>query len=360
MTSQEHTLYVGSGASQIYRLALDLTSGSLTLKSTTDVGDLSANSRPTYISIHPNKKHLYTISAIAKFNEEENTGGILAYTIDQATHNLLLLNSTISSGNGPCSILVDHSGKNLLVANYHGGTFGVWKIENDGSVHNAPNFLQKNEGEGGPIRSRQDKPHPHQFIMDRSNKFAFCCDLGLDKVFQFVYDANAGSVVPNEPAVVDTKPGAGPRHIDFHPTKDVAYVITELGNTVDTYAFDKVKGTLSFQSSITTIPEGDSAEGNTASEIILSEDGKFIYASNRGHDSIITYKIGENGDLTWVGHVSCGGKGPRHFTLFKDFALVANQNSGDVKVFRRNAESGELTQVSSIDGLKEPMCVVPL
>jgi 6-phosphogluconolactonase len=362
--SNTRTVYIGTGSSYIYRLSLDTKTGKLTLESTTNVGDLSANSRPTYLSIHPNKKFLYTINGIAKFNGEENTGGLLAYSIDPSTHDLKLINTTISAGNGPCSIVVDKTGSIVLVANYHGGTFGIWKLGQDGSLSKNPSFIQQNKGFGGPVRNRQDKPHPHQFIQDPSNKFAYCCDLGLDKIFQFVLDAEKGIVVSNPHAeVVDTKPGAGPRHIAFHPTLDIAYVINELSNTVDTYVFDREKGTLTYQSTITTIPEGATGEGCTASEIAVSPDGKFAYASNRGDtDTLITYSVQDNGDLKWIGSIPSGGKYPRHFILDEtgDLLIVTLQNSNEVKVFRRNQETGLLMQISSIEGLKEPMCAMLL
>ncbi|KAL0485081.1 6-phosphogluconolactonase [Acrasis kona] len=352
------TLFVGSGSSYVYRLNINIEDGSLTLKNKTKVTDNQSNSRPTFVTIHPNKRILYTISAIANYDGKKETGGILTYKIDDTTHDLSLIDSATSEGNGPCCILLDNKGENVLIANYHGGNFGLWKTDQQGSLSKKPTFFQQDESNVGPHKSRQDKPHAHQFIFDPSNKYAYCCDLGQDRIYQFVFDSNQNVLSPNQNALfTSTQPGAGPRHITFHPTLNVVYGVNELGNTVSTYTL-KDDGTLEHSNTLSSIPEP--SDETTASAVVTSPDGKFLYVSNRGgSESLAIFKIQDDGSLELVGFESSGGKCPRQFMITDDgkLLIVANQNSNDVRVFRRDVRSGKLQALSHIDGLEQPMCV---
>ena len=306
-------LYVGTYTNSktpsegIYLLELDLASGKLTSK-----GGVAKLADPSFLAIHPSRKFLYAVNELDNFNGKKG-GGVSALAIDAGTGKLKLLNQQSSVGSGPCHLTVDQTGKNVLVANYGSGSVACLPIEADGTLRPASSFIQH---EGKSVdRGRQSHPHGHSINLDRANRFAFAADLGLDKVLIYKFDADKGTLTPNDPAFAKVAPGSGPRHFAFHPDGRFAYVISEMANTVTVFAYDPNYGALTEIQTITTLPQDFKGKSYTA-EVQVHPSGKFVYGSNRGHDSIAIFKVDPGtGKLTAAGHEPTLGKNPRNFAI---------------------------------------------
>jgi 6-phosphogluconolactonase len=252
---------------------------------------------------------------------------------------------------------VDRGGRFVLVANYSGGNVAVLPIRNDGSLGEATDLKQY---QGSSINvERQEGPHAHCIVLDPANRFAYGCDLGTDKVMIYRFDARRGKLIPGRTPWVQLKPGAGPRHITFRPDGKYAYVINELHATVTAFAHDRERGTLKEVQTIQTLPADFTGE-NTSADIHVSPDGRFLYCSNRGHDSIAAFQIDpRNGKLIFVAHLSSGGKAPRNFAIDPTgaFVLVANQKSDNIVSFRRDAKTGRLSATGHIAEVPSPVCL---
>ena len=252
---------------------------------------------------------------------------------------------------------VDRAGKNVLVANYGGGSVACLPIKEDGSLGEATSFIQ-HEG-SGPNPKRQQGPHAHSINVDAANRFAVAADLGLDKLLVYRLDAAAGKLTPNDPPFVAMAPGAGPRHFAFHPGGRYAYAINELNSTVTAMTYDADRGVLKAIQSITTLPEGF-AGVNYPAEVQVHPSGKFVYGSNRGHDSIATFAVdAATGKLTSVAHEPTQGKNPRNFGIDPSgrYLLAANQDGNNVVVFRIDAKTGKLTPTGSSIQVTAPVCI---
>jgi len=330
----------------IYRSVLNLETGELSEPS------LAAKAvNPSFLEIHPTGRFLYAVS------EAGEAGSVSAYAIEADTGNLKLLNTQPSGGAGPCHVSIDHKGKNLLVANYGSGSASVIPIRSDGRLGNPTGFVQ-HTGSGVNPR-RQKGPHAHSINVSPDNRFAFVADLGIDKIMIYKLDVGKGTIVANNPPFVKVKPGAGPRHFDFQPNGKYAYVINELGCTVTTFAYDSVSGALKEIQTITTLPK-DFNGSNTCAEVCVHPGGKFVYGSNRGHDSIVVYRVDlTDGTLTYVEHETGNIKTPRNFNIDPTgkFCLVANQGGDSVIVFRVNNKSGALEPTSHKVSIAKPVCV---
>ena len=306
---------------------------------------------PSFLEIHPNGKFLYAVS------EAGGAGSVSAYTIVTDTGKLKLLNKQPSSGAGPCHVSIDHMGKNLLVANYGGGSASVIPIKTDGRLGKPTGFVQHTGSSVNP--RRQKGPHAHSINVSPDNRFAFVADLGIDKIMIYKLDIEKGTIVANSPPFVKVKPGAGPRHFAFHPNGKYAYVINELDCTVTTFAYESVSGALKEIQTITTLPNGFNGS-NACAEIRVHPSGKFLYGSNRGHDSIVVYRVDlTDGKLTYVEHETADIKTPRNFNIDPTgkFCLVANQGKGSVVVFRINKETGALEPTDHKVSVAKPVCV---
>jgi 6-phosphogluconolactonase len=287
----------------------------------------------------------------------KKSGGVSAFAIDASTGNLTLLNQQSSGGTGPCHLVVDKAGKNVLVANYGGGSVAVLPIQADGRLSEATCFIQHTGKSVNP--RRQEAPHAHSINLDAANNFAFVADLGLDKVLVYRFDAAKGTLTPNDPPAASVAPGAGPRHFAFHPGGRYAYVINEMGNTVTAFNYDAQKGVLTEIQTLSTLPQGYTEVSHTA-EVQVHPSGKFLYGSNRGHDSIAVYSIDQNtGRLTLVGISSTQGKTPRNFGIDPTgtFLLAANQDSDNIVVFRIDPQTGELKPTGQVVEVPRPVCV---
>ncbi|MCP4263348.1 MAG: lactonase family protein [Planctomycetes bacterium] len=330
----------------IYRSILDSETGKL---STPVLATVATN--PSFLEIHPNKKFLYAVSEVG------GSGGVSAYAIDSNTGDLKLLNQQSSGGAGPCHVSIDHTGKNLLVANYSSGSASVIRIKSNGRLREPTGFVQH---VGSSVNQRRQKePHAHSINISPDNRFAFVADLGTDKVMIYRLDINKGTIVKNSPPYAKLQPGAGPRHFSFHPNGKFAYVINELDCTVTAFAYEPASGALSNIQTITTLPE-DFNGSNTCAEVRVHPSGEFLYGSNRGHDSIAVYRIDlDRGRLTFVEHETTNIKTPRNFNIDPTgkFCLVANQGSDSVVVFRINKRTGKLRPTRHKISIGRPVCV---
>jgi 6-phosphogluconolactonase len=345
--------YTGKQSKGIYLCDFDPATGKL------GEAKLAAETpNPTFLALHPNGKYLYSANEIGKF-EGKDTGCISAFAIDPATGLLKLLNAQSSMGRGPCHVAVAPNGKHLVGANYGEGSICAIPIKEDGSL-DTPTAGIKHSGQLGPNKGRQEKPHAHSTNFDPSGRLVFAADLGLDQVYIYDLDAAKGTLTPHTPPSAAAGPGAGPRHLAFHPNKRFAFVVNELSNTVASYRFDAEKGTLTEIQSIGTLP-GDFSGRNTTAEVLVHPSGNFLYASNRGHDSIAIFKLDpETGKLTAAGYQSSGGKTPRNFNLTPDgrWLIAANQDTNNICVFGVDEKTGALAPTENNLSLEKPVRVL--
>jgi len=351
----ELLVYVGtytSGKSEgIYLYRLDLSSGELKHAATTKgVKD------PSFLTLAPGRRNLFAVNEVEDFGGKKS-GALSSFAIDQRTGKLRLLNQQPTLGGAPCYVVVDRGGRFVLVANYSGGNFAVLPIRSDGSLGEATDLKQDS---GSSINvDRQEAPHAHCIALDPANRFAYGCDLGTDKVMIHRFDATRGKLTPGRTPWVQLKPGAGPRHITFRPDGKFAYVINELHATVTTFAHDRDRGNLKELQTIATLPADFTGE-NTSADIHVSPDGRFLYCSNRGHDSIAAFQIApRSGKLTFIAHQASGGKAPRNFAIDPTgaFLLVANQKSDNIVTFRRDIQTGLLSATGHVAEVPSPVCL---
>jgi 6-phosphogluconolactonase len=353
--SGELLVYVGtytSGKSEgIYLYRLDLSSGQLKhLATTKGVKD------PSFLALAPSRRYLYAVNEVEEFAGKKS-GALSAFAIDQRTGELRLLNQQPSLGGAPCYVVVDRNGRFVLVANYVGGNVAVLPVRSDGSLGEATDVKQ---GQGSSVNTeRQEGPHAHCIVLDPANRFAYACDLGTDKIMTFRFEKQRGKLIPNGTPWVQAKPGAGPRHLIFHPSGKYAYVINEVHATITAFAYDQARGNLRDEQTVSTLPK-DFSGANTSADIHVSPDGRFLYCSNRGHDSIAAFKINpRNGTLTFIAHESTGGKAPRNFAIDPTgaFLLVANQKSDNIVTFRRDRKTGRLSATGQVAEVPSPVCL---
>lgn len=347
-------VYVGTSENEkgrgIYRFRFDPETGAA------GVVELAAEAaRTTFLALHPNQPFLYAVNAVGEF-QGQKTGAVSAYALDAATGELRLLNQQPSGGAGPCHVVVDRDGRNVLVANYSGGSVACLPLDAEGRLQPPSSIVQHAGSSVNP--SRQEGPHAHSINLDAAGRFAFAADLGLDQVVVYRFDAARGTLTPHDPPAVSTAPGAGPRHFAFHPSGRFAYVINELDSTVTAFAYEAAAGVLREIQTITTLPDGFTGE-NYPAEVLVHPNGQFLYGSNRGHDSLAIYAIdGQTGKLTPVGHQPSGGKGPRNFNtdLSGAWMIVGNQSTNNVLIMRVDTGRGTLTPTGQEIAAPSPIC----
>jgi len=354
--AEQLRVYVGTytrgGESQgIYACELDLSTGALTnLRVATETVN------PSFLAIHPNRKFLYSVSEV-ETSDGKRGGGVAAFEIDASNGALRLLNKQSSGGAGPCHLVTDQQGKCVLVANYGAGSVASLPIGNDGRLSEAASVILHAGSSVNP--RRQTAPHAHSINVDASNRFAFAADLGTDKIMIYRLDSQAGTLQDNDPAFATLNPGAGPRHFAFHPSGKFAYAINELQSTVTAFGFDPQRGALERIETVSTLPT-DFSGSNTTAEVQVHPSGKFLYGSNRGHDSLAIFAIdAETGKLTPQGHESTQGETPRNFGVDPtgNFVLAANQKTSTVVVFRVDPGSGRLSPAGQSIEVPSPVCV---
>jgi 6-phosphogluconolactonase len=343
--------YTGPKSKGIYLFRLDGADGNLT-----PLGLAGEMVNPSFVAVHPSGRFLYAVSEIAVFNGQR-TGAVSSFSVDPATGKLTLLNEVSSHGGGPCHVVVDKAGRNVLVANYGGGSVAVLPIGEDGRLAEATSSVQHKGSSVNPTRQKQ--PHAHSINLSPDNRFALVADLGLDQILTYRFDAAKGLLTPGDPPFARVNPGAGPRHFAFLPGGAFAYAINELQSTITAFAYDSSAGTLRELQSISTLPQGVQG-GNSTAEIQAHPSGRFLYGSNRGHDSIAVFSVDPTtGALTPVEQVSSGGKTPRGFGIDPGgrFLLAANQNSDNLVVFRIDPKNGRLTPTGQKFEVPSPVSV---
>ncbi|MEW5977731.1 MAG: lactonase family protein [Acidobacteriota bacterium] len=344
--------YTGPKSQGIYVSRLNLSTGALTAPELAGEAD-----QPSFLAIHPNKRYLYAVGE-SGYGAEGKAGSVSAFAIDSTTGKLTRLNSQSSKGSGPCYLVVDKAGKNVLLANYGGGSLAVLPILTDGRLGEASSFIQHTGS--GPNPARQKGPHAHSINLDAANRFAVAADLGLDKLLVYRFDSVKGSLAPNDPAFAAVKPGAGPRHFAFHPRGNFAYVINEIDSTITAFSYDDQKGILKALQSVSTLPAGFEGKDLSTAEVQVHPSGKFLYGSNRGHDSIVVFAIDSTkGTLTLIEHEATQGKTPRNFGIDPTgrYLLAANQDSDSVVVFRIDPQTGKLDPTGHRVKVGSPVCV---
>jgi 6-phosphogluconolactonase len=322
----------------------------------TSLGLAAETTNPSWVALHPNGRFLYAVNEVQNYNGP-NSGGVSAFAIDRATGKLTFLNEVASRGADPCYITVDQSGKYVLVANYTGGSIAAFPISDDGKLRNASAFVQHNGHGLNP--KRQEAAHAHSIDLSPDERFAFVDDLGLDQLLVYKFDKSKGSLKPNNPPFAKLDAGAGPRHFALHPSGRFAYVVSELASTVTAFSVDLKVGMLHRSQSISTLPDDFKGENDDA-EIRTHPSGKFLYASNRGHDSIAVFAIDSSkGTLTTIEHTSTGGKTPRSFEIDPTGTLLfaENQQSNNIVIFRIDEKTGKLTPTGKVLEVGQPVCV---
>ncbi len=340
------TIYVGTytkpgGSEGIYRIDFNTETGALK-----GLGLAAKTENPSFLALHPGGKFLYTVNEVAP-------GSVTAFAI-QPDGTLKELNRESTLGGGATHLTLDREGKNALAANYGGGSVAVLPIGDDGRVQKTTGFVQHT---GRGPTPRQKGPNAHSVYVERSNKRALVCDLGLDRVFQYQFDSAGGKLSPATPAFAEMPPGAGPRHLAISE-KEFVYVLCEMGNIVAVFA--REGDSLKQVQTITTLPDGFTGKNSTA-EIFLHPNGRFLYASNRGDDSIAVFGVDEgDGKLKALGHTKTGGEMPRFFGVHPSgkWLLAANQKTGNVVVFKVDAQTGALTPTGVEVKVPEAVCVL--
>lgn len=351
----ETLVYVGTdtgGTSRgIYVATLDEASGALSAPRLA-----AAIGNPGFLVVHPARPVVYSVAgsraADGAWREE-----VAAFAV-QPDGRLALINAQPSQGNGPCHISLDAAGRVLLLANYNGANVVSYPVRDDGSLGPAASTLQH---EGASIHpQRQTRPHPHGIYVGPTQDRAYVPDLGLDKLMIHGLDAATARLSPQVPAHADTERGGGPRHLAFHPSGRWVYVALELSSRVAAYRVDAASGALQGFQTLSSLPPGTQVEGNTTAEILVHENGRFVYVSNRGHDSIAVFEVdAQDGSLRFVAATPTGGRTPRSFGLVPGgrFLVAANQNGGNVTVFRIDAERGTLTPTGGEQRIDRPQHV---
>lgn len=331
--------YTKGSSKGIYTFSLDTDKGLLT------GGELAAElGSPTYLNMDSSREYLYAV------DKEDSRGGISVYRVDPSG-SLSFINKQISDSGSPCHVSISRSSEYAVTANYHNGRIELYEIH-DGAV--TP-IVSASQHEGsGPNKERQEGPHAHFSGFTPDEQFIVAVDLGTDEIITYSY--KGGSLQIEQ--VFAVKPGSGPRHIEFHPNGRFAYVMTELSNEVIALSYDSATGAFTLIDTISAIPE-DFTENSQGSAIHLSADGRFVYAGNRGHNSIAVFSVNEDGTLSLVERTDSGGDWPRDFSLDPSgkFIVGSNQESGNLVLYARDGETGKLTKLESEIEVPYPVCV---
>ena len=344
--------YTGGGSQGIYRSVLDLDTGAL---GAPVLAGESAN--PSFLALHPNGRVLFAVNEVADHGGARS-GAVSAFAIDAATGALTLLGRQPSGGADPCHIAVDRAGRHVLVANYTGGSVAAFPLAADARLLPASSSVLL--AGSGPNPQRQQGPHAHQIVLDSGERFALVADLGTDRILVYRFDPARGALEPNDPPAAALAPGAGPRHLAWHPSGRYLYALAELASTVTVLRWDGERGALAALQTVTTLPPGFAGE-SAAAEIAVSGDGRFVYASNRGDDSIAVFAVDPAaGTLAPAGLVGAGGRAPRHFALDPSgrWLLVAHQGSDSLQAFRIDPVNGLPSPAGAPIAVSRPVCAV--
>jgi len=341
----------GSKSKGIYAYRYDAATSAIT-----PLGLAVETTNPSFVALHPNGRFLYAVNEVGNY-KGPNSGGVSAFSIDRSTGKLTFLNEVASRGADPCYITVDKTGKYVLVANYTGGSIAAFPVLADGKLGESSAFIQ--HAGRGTNPERQEGPHAHSIDLSPDNRFAMVDDLGLDELLVYKFDGARGSLTPNDPPFTTIAAGSGPRHFVLRPDGKFAYVVSEMGHTVTVLSNDLDNGRLQVLQTVTTLPQ-DFTGRNDDAEIQILPSGKFLYASNRGDDSIVIYAIERSkGTLAQVGSAHTGGKEPRSFEIDPTGTLLfaENQKSDNIVVFKIDQKTGLLTSTGQVLNVGSPVCL---
>jgi 6-phosphogluconolactonase len=354
-SNQKYLVFVGTytntGSEGIYSFRFDPSTGaagSIMLAAKTG--------NPSFLATDQQGKFLYAVNELDKSNNEPG-GAVSTFSVNRKSGKLDFINQVSSLGAWPCHLSLDKTGRFLMVANYGGGNYAVFPLGSDGKPARHSAFVQ-NEGSGANA-GRQEAPHAHYIQTTNDNRFVMVADLGTDKIMIHRFDETTGALSPANPAFIHLDPGAGPRHFAFAPTAKQLYVLNELSSTITVFDVDPAVPTFTSKQTITTLPDQFTGD-NTTAEILVDAKGRFLYASNRGDNSIVQYSINpENGSLTPVAWVPCGGETPRNFEIDPTgkWLFVANQNSDNIIIFSIDQESGRLKKTAGSVKVSAPVCI---
>lgn len=343
-----HVVAKGEG---IHIFTLDQSNGALK-----PVGVAKGVLNPSFLTVDRSGRYLYSTNETKDTNGEP-VGGVSAFAIDAATGGLTFLNRQSSRGGDPCHLTVDATGSVVIVANHEDGIVSSYLVQPDGSLGPASDVVQH---VGSSVHPQyQTGPHAHSVNIDRSNRFAVVCDKGIDKVMVYRIDREPGKLVPNDPPFGTSRPGSAPRHLAFHPTRPYAFVINEINSTLTSFSFDTETGALAEIQTLPTLP-ADYTGRNSTADIRVHPSGKFVYGTNRGHNSVASFAVDEaTGKLTPLGHTSTQGAVPRNINLDPTgaFLLAANQNTDTIVAFAVDPTTGALTPTGAVSSVPTPVCI---
>ena len=341
----------GSKSKGIYAYRFDADTGEIA-----ELGLAAETTNPSFVALHPNGRFLYAVNEVGNYKGPDS-GGVSAFSIDRATGKLTFLNEVASRGADPCYITVDKTGKYVLVANYTGGSLAVFPVLENGTLGEVSAFIQHSGHGANP--KRQEKAHAHSIDLSPDNRLAMVDDLGLDELLVYKFDSSKGSLTPNSPPFVKLDAWAGPRHFALSPSGKFAYVVAEMQSTVTALSNDSNSGTLHRLQTISTLPKSFTGQNDDA-EIQMYPSGKFLYASNRGSDTIAVFAVDSSkGTLTPIEYTPTQGKIPRSFGIDPTgkFLFAENQKSDNVVVFGIDAKTGHLTPTGKVLDVGSPVCV---
>ena len=350
-----YLVYVGTytirGSQGIYAYRFDDRNGQ-----SVPLGLVAKTTSPSFLDVDPSRRFLYAVNEVSDF-QGRKTGAVSAFAIDRTTGKLKDLNQVSSLGAGPCFVSLDKTGKHVLIANYDSGSVAVFPVLEDGSLGKATAFVQHHGS--GVNHERQEGPHAHAIEVSPDNRFALAADLGLDKLLVYRFDAAKGSLAANDPDSARVSGGLGPRHFVFHPSGKFVYLANEMGSAVTGFSYDASRGALGEIETLSTLPKGF-AGSNDDAEIAVAPSGKFLYASNRGHDSIAVFSIDiRSGKLSPIQDVPTEGKTPRNFAIVPSgsYLFAANQDSDTIVIFRIDPSNGRLAATGQVLHVGSPVSV---
>ena len=343
--------YTGAKSQGIYTFTFDAVTGEM---GPVELAATAVN--PSFLAMAPDRRHLY---AVGEIGEAGKKGGVVSAFAIEADGKLTLLNEVSTVGAGPCHLTVDKTGRMVLAANYGGGSVVSFPVKADGSLGEHTGFVQHT---GRSVTPRQSQSNAHSVNISPDNRFVLVADLGLDQVLTYKIDPASATFAPHDPALVKTTPGSGPRHLYFHPNGRFAYVINEIALTITVFSFDAARGMLAEIQTVSTLPLADAAAPKSSwstAEIAVHPNGKFLYGSNRGHDTIAIYAIADDGKLALVQNTAAEVKVPRHFALDPtgQWLFTEGQKSGDIALFRVDSGTGLLTFTGKRLEVGSPVCL---
>lgn len=340
--------YTGPESKGIYAYRFDAATGQAT-----PIGLAAETVNPSFLAIDPTRRFLYAVNEISDY-QGKKTGAVSAFAIDRKSGKLTFLNQVPSHGAGPCYVSLDQTGKYALVANYDGGSVAVFPVLNDGRLGEASSVIEHTGPTVDPLGAE-----PHQIDLSRDNRFAIASYLGLDQLRVYRFDAAKGTLAASDPAFTQLHHDARPRHFAFHPNHKFLYVLEEAASKLDAFSYDATLGALQQVAAVSTLPEGLTVD-NTTAEVKISSDGRFLYSSNRGHDSIAVFSLDPKTSMSsFLQAVPSGGKKPRNFEIDPGglYLVAANQNSNNVVVFKIDQRTGQLTPTGEVLPVTSPVCI---